>query len=164
MRAMTILKRCRAAKQDLTRLGAQLERRRDAMGAFGGMRLDDIGGSRGGGESDRMAAMSAEIDEIERAIRDRKEAKLAEISSAVQLIDLAENELQGEILYRYYVGGDSCGEIARTKNYDRSHVQKQKKAGEQAMGRLTGEAVAATLPPWYLARWPEAEEKRRETT
>ncbi len=156
MQAMTILKRCRNAKQDLERMKAQLERREDAMRAFGGLRLDDIGGSRGGSGDDRMARMSAEKDEIERAIRDRREAHLAEVGSAIQLIDLIP-ELEGDILHRYYVTGDSCQGIARALRYDRSYVQRKKRDGEEAMERLPDEAVAETLPEWYLKKWREDE-------
>ena len=153
MQAMTILRRCRKAKEDLKRLELQLERRNDAMRAFGGNRIDDIGGSRVGGGSDRMARMSAEIDEIERAIRDRKEARIAEVGSAIQLIDMLEDDMEADVLYRYYVTGDGIAGIARAIPCDRSYVQRKKKDGEQSMGRLAGEQVAATLPGWYMTKW-----------
>ena len=158
MQAMTILKRCRAAKQDLERLGAQLERRQDAMRAFGGIRLDDVGGGRSAG-GDRMAKMSAEIDEIERAIQDRKDAKYAEIGSAIQLIDMLEDELEGSVLHRYYVTGDSCNGIVRALKYDRSYVLRKKREGEADIGKLSEETVAATLPAWYIKKWRESNEE-----
>lgn len=157
MQAMTILKRCRAAKQDLERLGAQLERRQDAMRAFGGIRLDDVGGGRSAG-GDRMAKMSAEIDEIERAIQDRKDAKYAEIGSAIQLIDMIP-DLEGDILHRYYVTGDSCPGIARALRYDRSYVLRKKREGEASIRKISEETVAATLPAWYIKKWRESDEK-----
>lgn len=154
MRAMTILKRCRAATEDLERLESRLERRQDAMRAFGGIRLDDVGGGRSSGE-DRMARMSAEIDGIEREIRDRKEARIAEIGSVIQLIDMLEDDLEGEILHRYYVTGDTCQGIARTKSFDRSYVVRKKKAGEENLEKIPGDAVDATLPEWYRLKWRE---------
>lgn len=158
MRAMTILRRCRKAKEDLKRLDLQLERRQDAMRAFGGIRLDDTGGSRAGGGNDRMARMSAEIDEIERAIQDRKEARMAEVGSAIQLIDMLEDEMAGNVLYRYYVTGDGIAGISRAIPCDRSYVQRKKKDGESAMRRLAAEKVAETLPGWYLTKWKEEDD------
>ena len=162
MQAMTILRRCRKAKQDLQRLDLQLERRQDAMRAFGGIRMDDIGGSRGGGGSDRMARMSAEIDEIERAIQDRKEARMAEVGSAIQLIDMLEDDMAADVLYRYYVTGDGIAGISRAIPCDRSYVQRKKKDGESAMRQLAAEKVAETLPGWYLVKWKEEEDEDGE--
>ena len=162
MQAMTILRRCRKAKQDLQRLDLQLERRQDAMRAFGGIRMDDIGGSRGGGGSDRMARMSAEIDEIERAIQDRKEARMAEVGSAIQLIDMLEDDTAADVLYRYYVTGDGIAGISRAIPCDRSYVQRKKKDGESVLRELAAEKVAETLPGWYLAKWKEEEDEDEE--
>ena len=153
MRAMTVLERCREAKHDISRLRANLSRRQDAMRAFGGIRMDDIGGGRGTAD-DRMARMSAEIDEIERAIKARQEAYMAEVGSAMVLLDFLP-ELESDILNRYYVSGDSCQGIARAKRYDRSYVLRKKRDGEEIMDTLSAEMVAETLPEWYLKKWKE---------
>ena len=137
-------------------MGLQLERRKDAMRAFGGIRMDEAGGSRGSG-GDRMARMSGEIDEIERAIQDRKDARMAEVGSAIQMIDTLEDDVAADVMYRYYVTGDGISGISRAIPCDRSYVQRKKREGENALAGIPGDKVAETLPGWYLTKWREDE-------
>lgn len=154
MRAMTILKRVREADRDLDRLRLRIRQREDAMMALGGMRMDPNGGSKATGDGDRTGRLMAEKDQAERDLQARKDAHLAEITSAMTLLEMVP-DLESEVLHRYYVLGDSTGAIARAKKYTESYVRKKKRDGEEAMDLLTEERVDATLPGWYLRQWPE---------
>lgn len=156
MQAMTVLKRCRSGKEDIRRLNLRIRQRREAMSSIGGMRMDPNGGSKGTADPDKYGRMEAEIDVLERQKAEREDARRAEINSALILLEELD-ELESEILHRYYLMGDILAEISRTKNYDESYIRKKKKSGEDAMRRIPPERVAETLPVWYLKKWEEAE-------
>lgn len=154
MRAMTILKRVRDAERDLNRLQLRIRQRDDALRAMGGVRMDPNGGSRASGDGDRTGRLVAEKDQAERELQERKDALMAEITSAMTLLEMVP-DLESEVLHRYYVLRDSTGAIARAKKYTESYVRKKKRDGEEAMELLTAERVDATLPRWYLKKWPD---------
>lgn len=156
---MTILKRCRGAADDIRRLEQRIRQRQEALD-IGGMRLNPIGGGKGTAEQDRMALMAAEVDEIEREKQDREDARRAEIASAVLLLEMLP-ELESGVLHRYYVLRMSTGEIARELRRESSYVRKKKRDGEETLALLEESRVAATLPGWYLRKWPEEPERRR---
>lgn len=153
MRAMTILRRCREAADELRRYDQRIRQRREAMGVSG-VQMDPNGGSRGGGDPDRMGRMMADLDLIERAKADREDARKAEVASAVLILDMLP-ELESGILHRYYILRESTGEIARKEKYEASYVRKKKRDGEEALGLIRPERIADTLPRWYLERWPD---------
>ena len=66
MNAITILKRCRAAKNDIERLQQRIEQRRDVLGSLSAPQADPNGGSHGTGDKDKIGRILADIDELER--------------------------------------------------------------------------------------------------
>ena len=149
MNAMTILKRCRAAKNDIGRLLQRIEQRRDVLDSLSAPQADPNGGSRGTGDKDKIGKILADIDELEREIRARTEAEQAEKVSACALLDMVP-ELEGRILYDYYVKRWDTQEIARKEKYTAGYVRKTKRNAEQLLTMLDVDRVNGTLPGWYL--------------
>ena len=149
MNAMTILKRCRAAKNDIGRLLQRIEQRRDVLDSLSAPQDDPNGGSRGTGDKDKIGKILADIDELEREVEARKEAEKAEKTAALTLLDMVP-DLEGRVLYDYYVKRWDTPEIARKEKYTAGYVRKTKRNGEQLLEMLSPERVDSVLPAWYL--------------
>jgi len=149
MNAMTILRRCRAAEGDVERLNERIKQRREVLDSISAPLADPNGGSRGSGDKDKTGRILADIDELERERDARKEAGEAERVSACALVDMVP-DLEGRILFDYYVKRMDTTEIARSRKYTTGYVRKTKRAAEQLMELISMERVAATLPAWYL--------------
>ena len=149
MNAMTILKRCRAAKDDIGRLKQRIEQRHDVLNSLSAPQADPNGGSRGTGDKDKIGRIYADIDELERQVKAREEAEEAEKMAALTLLDMIP-DLEGKVLHDYYVKRWDTGEIARNEKYTAGYVRKTKRRGEQLLEMLNPERVDGTLPTWYL--------------
>ena len=149
MNAMTILKRCRAAKNDIGRLLQRIEQRRDVLDSLSAPQADPNGGSRGTGDKDKIGKILADIDELEREVEARKEAEKAEKTAALTLLDMVP-DLEGRVLYDYYVKRWDTPEIARKEKYTAGYVRKTKRNGEQLLEMLSPERVDSVLQAWYL--------------
>ena len=149
MNAMTILKRCRAAKNDIGRLLQRIEQRRDVLDSLSAPQADPNGGSRGTGDKDKIGKILADIDELEREVEARKEAEKAEKTAALTLLDMVP-DLEGRVLYDYYVKRWDTPEIARKEKYTAGYVRKTKRNAEQLLEMLDPDRVRGTLPAWYL--------------
>ena len=149
MNAMTILKRCRAAKNDIGRLLQRIEQRRDVLDSLSAPQADPNGGSRGTGDKDKIGKILADIDELEREVEARKEAEKAEKTAVLTLLDMVP-DLEGRVLYDYYVKRWDTPEIARKEKYTAGYVRKTKRNGEQLLEMLSPERVDSVLPAWYL--------------
>ena len=155
MNGMTVLRRCLTADGEIAAIRGMIRRREDAMRQIGGMRMDPIGGGKGTGDGDRYGRMMGEISELEDRLRDRQEARTAEAMSAVSILDMVEDELEREVLHRYYLLKEKTGDIARAKKYGEGYVRKKKREGETTVGEIPGEKIDGTLPGWYLKKWKE---------
>lgn len=149
MEAMTILKRCRTAKNDIQRLRQRIGQRRDVLTSLSAPQADPNGGSRGTGDKDKTGRILADIDQLEREIAARREAYEAEKVAACALMDMLP-DLEGRVLYDYYVRCWDTPEIARKEKYTAGYVRKQKRSAEQLLEMLSPERVATVLPAWYL--------------
>ena len=149
MNAMTILKRCRAAKSDIARLQQRIDQWHDVLTSLSAPQADPNGGSRGTGDKDKTGKILADIDALEREIAARKEAYEAEKVSACALMDMIP-DLEGRVLYDYYVKRWDTPEIARKEKYTAGYVRKTKRNAEQLLEMLDPDRVKATLPAWYL--------------
>lgn len=157
MKAMTILRRCRAAQADEERLQERIWQRRDVLESVSAPQGDPNGGSRAQGDRDKIGAILGDIDQLERELQERKEAELAEKAAAVVLLDMVP-DLERKVLYDYYVRRWDTGEIARKEKYTAGYVRKTKRNGEQLLDMLGPERVAAALPAWYIKEKGEEEE------
>lgn len=149
MNAMTILKRCRAAKSDIGRLQQRIDQWHDVLTSLSAPQADPNGGSRGTGDKDKTGKILADIDVLEREKEARKEAYEAEKVSACALMDMVP-DLEGRVLYDYYVKRMDTPEIARKEKYTAGYVRKMKRNAEQLLDMLDPDRVKATLPAWYL--------------
>lgn len=149
MNALTILKRCRAAKDDIGRLQQRIEQRHDVLNSLSAPQADPNGGSRGTGDKDKIGRIYADIDELERQVKAREEAEEAEKVAALTLLDMIP-DLEGKVLHDYYVKRWDTSKIARNEKYTAGYVRKTKRRGEQLLEMLDPERVDGTLPAWYL--------------
>ena len=149
MKAINILKRCRAAKNDVERLQQRIEQRREVLDSLSAPQADPNGGSRGIGDKDKIGRVLADIDEIEREIEARKEAAEAERVAGCAIVDMVP-ALEGKILYDYYIRRWDTAQIARKEKYTAGYVRKTKRNAEQLLEMISQERVNSTLPPWYL--------------
>lgn len=149
MDAITIFKRVRAADEEISRLERQKRQRWDALTSLSAPQADPNGGSHGSRDPDKNGRIMADIDQLERKIRARKDRKEAETVAAQLLVDMLP-DLEGEILHKYYIMKKGTTEIAREASYTPGYVRRIKRQGEQLLGILTPERVAGTLPAWYL--------------
>lgn len=157
MNAMTILKRCRAAKSDIGRLQQRIDQWHDVLTSLSAPQADPNGGSRGTGDKDKTGKILADIDVLEREKEARKEAYEAEKVSACALMDMVP-DLEGRVLYDYYVKRMDTPEIARKEKYTAGYVRKMKRNAEQLLDMLDPDRVKATLPAWYLREKGGADE------
>ena len=149
MNAMTILKRCRAAKSDIGRLQQRIDQWHDVLTSLSAPQADPNGGSRGSGDKDKTGRIYAEIDALEREKTARKEAAEAERVATRALMDMVP-DLEGKILFDYYAKGWDTPRIAREEKYTAGYVRKTKRAAEQLLDMLDPVRVDSTLPAWYL--------------
>jgi len=149
MKAMTILKRCRAAKSDLGRIQQRIEQWREVLDSIGAPQADPNGGSRAMGDRDKIGRILADIDALEREAEARKEAERAERVATCALMDELP-DLESRVLYDYYVKRWDTGEIARKEKYTAGYVRKAKRNGEQLLEMMSSGKVNTTLPAWYL--------------
>lgn len=161
MNAITILKRCRAAKGEIDRLQQRIEQRREVLDSLSAPQADPNGGSRSAGDRDKIGRILADIDELEREIDERREAERAEKVAAVVLLDLVP-DLESKVLLDYYVKRWDTPQIARKEKYTAGYVRKTKRAAEQLLEMVSEDKVSGALPGWYLKKeGGETHEKER---
>lgn len=149
MNAIMILKRCRTAKNDIDRLQQRIEQWRDVLTSLSAPQADPNGGGHGTREMDKTGKILGDIDVLEREIAARNEAYQAEKVSVCAMMDMLP-DLEGRVLYDYYVKRWDTGEIARKEKYTCGYVRKMKRKAEQLLEMIAPERVEATLPAWYL--------------
>ena len=123
MDAITILKRCRGAEEDLERLRQRLQQRHEILTAIGAPQPDPIGGGRGSVDPDKYGRIMADIDQLERQMQSRQEDYRAEAAAAAALMDLVP-DLEGKVLYSYYVRRMSVPAIAKKESYQPGYLRK----------------------------------------
>ena len=152
MEAMEILRRCRDAGGEISRLEMRIQQRRDAMTSISAPPSDDKGGSRGQGDPDKMGRMLAEIDALERRIQAREQDRAVETAAACVLLD-ALDTLESSVLHAYYLKRESVAVIARRLSYQEGYLRKIKSRGEKALQALPEDTVRAALPAWYIKKY-----------
>lgn len=151
MEALTILRRCRGAEEDLERLRQRIRQRHEILTAIGAPRPDPNGGGHGGGDPDKYGRIMADIDQLERKLQSREEDYRAEAAAAVALMDMVP-DLEGRVLYSYYARRMSVPEIARKEKYQPGYLRKVKKRAEELLRMLSAEKVEELLPAWYIRK------------
>lgn len=146
MDAMTILKRCRGAADEIARIEQRIRQRRSVMSSLGSP-LSNTGGGRSAA-GDRMSGLMADLDQLERQLTARKERRNAEVASSCALLDELPS-LESSVLFGFYVGRENVPALARRLKYQEGYVRRVKKKGEELLAMIGPEQVAATLPTWY---------------
>lgn len=149
MKAIIILKRCRAARNDIERLQQRIDQWQDVLTSLSAPQADPNGGSRGSGDKDKTGRIYAEIDALEREKTARQERAEVEKMATRALMDMVP-DLEGKILFDYYARGWDTPKIAREEKYTAGYVRKTKRAAEQLLDMLDPVWVDSTLPAWYL--------------
>lgn len=149
MKAIIILKRCRAARNDIERLQQRIDQWQDVLTSLSAPQADPNGGSRGSGDKDKTGRIYAEIDTLEREKTARQERAEVEKMATRALMDMVP-DLEGKILFDYYARGWDTPKIAREEKYTAGYVRKTKRAAEQLLDMLDPVRVDSTLPAWYL--------------
>lgn len=153
MDGITILRRCRRYIDDIESLNERIERRR-ALASRMTASYEQTGGGHGSGETDRMGAFVADLEqmEVQRARRDKRYD--AERVAAIELLELlGVNEARAIELY--YIECRTMDGVAAAMGFTVQHVRRLRKTGE---GKISDAGdIAHMLPDWY-----DEEEKRRE--
>ena len=149
MKAIIILKRCRAARNDIERLQQRIDQWQDVLTSLSAPQADPNGGSRGSGDKDKTGRIYAEIDALEREKTARQERAEVEKMATRALMDMVP-DLEGKVLFDYYARGWDTPKIAREEKYTAGYVRKTKRAAEQLLDMLDPVRVDSTLPAWYL--------------
>lgn len=153
MRAITILKRCREAEQDMRRIRQRIQQRREAAESVT-PKANAIGGGRGTVEPDKIAAFVAAITELEADLQAREQARRVEAAAACVLLDrLPENE--SAVLHQFYIKRLKIPAIAHELGFTEGYIRKLKTVGERLLDELPRETVLGALPGWYTRERPE---------
>ena len=81
--------------------------------------------------------MMADIDELERSLEARKQARTVEIAAACVLLDKLQDP-ESSVLHGFYIKQESTASIARRLKYQDSYIRKVKINGEKSAGRTDG--------------------------
>ena len=125
MKAIEILNRCRAADAEISRIQQRIEQRNSALYRITASPMDANGGSRASGNHDKIGTLEADIDTLERQMLARKRAKQVEIAAACALLDYLD-AASSDVLYRFYVLGETAAAIAAACGYQAGTVRAKK--------------------------------------
>lgn len=148
MTAMNVLQRCLRAGGDMRRMREKIDRYRNSAARLHPTQTDTP--AHGGGEADKMAAIMAEIDELERMIDRREREYQAELVAANQLIDMVPGENARRAAGMYYIDGKNIAGIAQEMRYSYGYVCALRRSAADALADVGPEQVDALLPGWYL--------------
>ena len=149
MKAIEILNRCRAADAEISRIQQRIEQRNSALYRITASPMDANGGSRASGNHDKIGTLEADIDTLQRQMLARKRAKQVEIAAACALLDYLD-AASSDVLYRFYVLGETAVAIAAACGYQAGTVRAKKAEALKLPAEMDSAQIDATLPGWYL--------------
>jgi len=145
MKAIEILNRCRAADAEISRIQQRIEQRNSALYRITASPMDANGGSRASGNHDKIGTLEADIDTLERQMLARKRAKQVEIAAACALLDYLD-AASSDVLYRFYVLGETAAAIAAACGYQAGTVRAKKAEALKLLAEMDSAQIDATLP------------------
>ena len=145
--AIEILERCRRVETDRRKLRERIEMYRDAAGRMTAS-LDGIG-ARSTGETDHMAAIMGEIDEVEQQLRQREREYAAELSVAIRLLEDLPDLMQ-IVMRWYYIRRETLAAIAMNLGYSQGYVRNLKTDAVHQLQQIGEGTVRQLLPEWYI--------------
>ena len=149
MTAMQIFERCKAAESDKRALRERITRYRESATRMS-TALDGIG-ARSTAEPDKLSAIMAEIDLLERSIRRRDEEYAAELAAACRLLDMLP-ETECKIIDGFYIQGKPLTIVAREMSYSYGYIRTMKSTACFHLDEIPEGMVATLLPSWYMDR------------
>lgn len=147
MTAMQILERCKQAENEKQALRNKITRYRESSTRITAT-LDGIG-ARGTSEPDKLAAMTGEIDALERRIKQRDKEYAAELAAATKLLDMLPDS-ECRLMTGYYVKGQTLTSLAREMSFSYGYTRSLKCRARVHLEDVNSATVNALLPPWYL--------------
>lgn len=145
MDGITILRRCRRYGEDVEGLHERIERRRSLANRMTAS-YRQTGGGHGGAETDRMAAMVADLEQIEAQLKHRDERYNAERIAAVELMDIVDVR-EARVLELYYIEAMTMEGAAGAIGFSVQHARRLRKSAEGKI--LDAGDVSSMLPAWY---------------
>lgn len=149
MKAIEILNRCRADDAEINRIQQRIEQRNSALYRITASYMDAHNGSRASGNHDKIGALEADIDTLKRQLLARKRAKQVEMVAACALLDYLDTA-SSDVLYRFYVLGETTAAIAAACGYQDGTVRAKKSEALKLLAEIDSTRIDATLPGWYL--------------
>ncbi|MBR6571539.1 MAG: hypothetical protein IKK75_13910 [Clostridia bacterium] len=147
MTAMQVFERCKDVESDKQALRERITRYHESAARMSAT-LDGIG-ARSTAESDKLSAIMAEIDLLERSIGQRDKEYAAELAAACKLLDMLPR-IECKIIDSFYIKGKSLANIARELSYSYGYVRTTKSQACAHLGDIPEDMVAQLLPDWYL--------------
>lgn len=160
MKALTILKRCRAADEDIERIRISIQQKWDILTNISAPQSDPNGGGHATGDRDKNAKIMGDIDALERKKTEREQRKAVELASGSALLDMVP-QTESQVLYAYYIQRMDTTAVAAKLKYQPNYTRRKKRDGEKALDLLSAETVAGTLPRWYLEEETGREVKKK---
>lgn len=128
MKATEILNRCRDGAQEVQRLNQRLQRLlKSAV---------------------NPANLEADVAACQRELEQRSRALDAERLAACRIVDMLPDPACG-ILYRYFVSGQSQGDIVCALHITVGYYKRKKREGLAEAEKMDEKVVDALLPEWY---------------
>lgn len=149
MKAIEILNRCRAADAEINRIQQRIEQRNSALYRITAGRMDANSSSRVSGNHDKIGTLEADIDTLKRQLLARKRSKQVEMAAACALLDYLD-AASSDVLYRFYVLGETTAAIAAARGYQDGTVRAKKAEALKILAEIDSTRIDATLPGWYL--------------
>lgn len=151
MTGMDVMERCRAYERDMERLRLQAAMARDAV-TRATRSADTIG--HGGGE-DRIAAYTARVDALARAMDARTAMHEAELLTAARLI-AALDTAQGQAIYHLYILGETVRQTDAAMHTTEASVRGLRRRAKDALAGMDtqmgeGYAQAAARYAEYIS-------------
>ena len=148
MTALELLERCRKYPAEKAEINERIWRWRDSLDRLG-MQLRPNGGSHGSGSGDRMTAVMAAIDELERALQKRDREYTAETLAVNRLLEGLPG-LEAAIMARYYLDGLTLSAIAQAMGYSYGYVRVRKAEACSRLALISPQKIMTMLPAWYI--------------
>lgn len=148
MTGIELLERCRSYEGEIHRMNERIERLRDSAKRITPTYRFDEGG-RSTVEQDKLSAVVAEIDDIERSIKVRSKEYAEECVAALSIIDRLGDALQEKLIDWYYLRGATIAVAAEKFGYSYGYLRTCLSAARKKIDKIEEAEIDALLPEWY---------------
>jgi len=139
---LEVMNNLRRAGDDCARIRESIDMRRDAVTAITA-KYGDAGGH-GGGDTDKMSAYAARVEQLQDKLDRRKRQWAWEMENCLEIADTLEG-IERTILYSYYGKAWTLDAIAQSAGFTPSYVRKRKVSLDDMLRDMTVKDV----PEWY---------------